>query len=381
MMVLQQTLIVGGLLYFAAMVWLIFGLRRNSPVSQSQDKPMVSVIIAARNEQATIAACLDSVARQSYPNYEVIVVNDNSEDGTRAIAERYRDCGVRILDLPPVVQNISPKKAAIALAVEHSRGDIIVTTDADCVVPHRWLESMVGQFDPVTGAVSSWVVVNAGERSLDRIEFLDSLFYSAIGGGLIGRGNPVIASGANFAYRKELFIRVGGFNGSEHYASGDDDLFLQKLARLKEFKIKFNSSKDALVTTRPAGSVARLLSQRLRWGSKGPAYPSIQSLIQGAIYLFDVGLVVSLAGLLFDPLRFAPVFVALAIKLLADVLLFQTARNRLAVVIPWRHLIGFELFQIFYILVVGVGGLWGQFTWKGRRFVRGKVTLSAQKSV
>ena len=98
----------------------------------------ISVLIAARNESKNIAACIDSLKALNYPSeyYEVLIVDDHSEDNTAAIVESKSNKTIRLLRLP---HHQKGKKKALAYAVEAAKGTLIVCTDADCLVPSDWL--------------------------------------------------------------------------------------------------------------------------------------------------------------------------------------------------------------------------------------------------
>lgn len=279
----------------------------------------------------------------------------------------------QILNMQGTPAGIAPKKAALELGVKNSNGEIIVTTDADCLVKKTWLSSLVSQFDDKTVAVLSWLIVLGNRSFFSKLESLDSLFYSFIGAGLVGLGKPTIANGANFTYRKKVFEELNGFAGQQQYASGDDDLFLQKLAKQKKWQIRFQPSTNSLVTTTPVENIHEFISQRLRWASKGPIYPNAILFIQIGLYLFFLSLLVGFSFSFFQPHIFKFFGIALFAKILADWLIFSAGKRFVDFNTNIFLFFSQEILQILYILFVGVGGLWGQFTWKGRKFTHGKV--------
>ena len=373
MILLKLALLLGSLFYFIAALFIWFGLRRINSGPASDKQPSVTIIVPARNEEENITACLQSIFQQDYQNFDVILINDNSEDNTLLLAQEFtkNHANFRILNLSDTPSSMAPKKAAISVGVKHSTSEIIVTTDADCIVKPTWTSSLIKQFDNETGAVVSWLLVKKRGSLLNKVEFLDSIFYSLVGAALVGLGRPILANGANFSYRRDLFEQVGGFKGQEHYASGDDDLLLQKLAKHKEWTIKFDSSRDAIVQTNPAFSIAGLFSQRLRWASKGPIYPSPILLLQAGIYIYFLAI---LTSCLFAQVNVLPfLFAALFTKFVSDYVILFTGKQKLKFNMKSGPFILFEAFQIIYIVFVGIGGMWGHFTWKGRKFVRGQV--------
>lgn len=379
MIFLKVVLLLGSLCYFLASLFIRFGLKRTNIKKHSDKQPAVTVIIPARNEQDNISACLESVLEQDYSNYNVVLVNDNSSDDTVVIAEKFLDLykNFSVLNLPSNVTTSSPKKAAISFGIKNSTTDIIVTTDADCVLKSTWLSSIAWQYDNLTNVVVSWLLVEKSNKLLSKVEFLDSIFYSIIGAAMLGWGRPILANGANFSYRKSTFDSVGGFSGQEQYVSGDDDLLLQKFAKQKSGKIKFNPALETVVFTKPASSISQLLSQRLRWASKGPIYPVPFLLLQMGFYLFYLTL---FSCFLFLLEKLWPiVFVGFALKALSDFIILFAGKQKLEYEIEILPFFLFQIFQFGYVIIIGAGGLFGQFTWKGRKFVRGKTEYGKRR--
>ncbi|NOY59301.1 MAG: glycosyltransferase [Calditrichaeota bacterium] len=376
-MIISVFLLLGSILYVSAILALYIGLQRLSNSAQHSDKLFVSVIVPARNEEKNIIKCLSSLAEQTYPKslFEIIVLDDNSEDQTFHLAEEFSRAhdNFRVISLPEPPKHRSPKKVALEAGIEHSRGDIIFTTDADCVVQPQWIETMVRHFDEKTGAVLSWLKVRPGKKLLSRLESLDSMALSFVGAAAVGLGKPALANGANFAYRKSVFRELGGFSGIDQYASGDDDLFLQKLSRQKKWRVAFAIEPEACVTSGATENLKTFFSQRFRWASKGPLYPPALFAIEMLLYFYFFALAVTL------PFSFTALFptaiplVVFMIKIGADYLFVKKGSQFLNARIPFFIFLLTEVFQIFYILIVGIGGSVGKFQWKGRTFARGKV--------
>ncbi len=360
-------------LFIAAIYW---GLRRVKSVAPQERRPFVSVIVPARNEGRTLIDCLESLADQSYPLacYEVIIVDDDSQDRTKELARRFvdRHANFRLIALAERPVNRSPKKMAIAAGIGSCRGEIILTTDADAIVPHGWIERMTGYFAPDVGAVTSWLQVRTSTTLLSKLESLDVFSLVLVAAGAMGLGKPFLANGANFGYRKEVYEQIHGFAGIDHYASGDDDLFLQKIHRRSNWRVVFVPEPEAGVWTLPKDSYRDFLSQRIRWASKGSLYPLPLTLLQSGLYLFFLSIALGLPLSLFLPLPVWPVMIALACKMSCDYLLIRFGSRLIRRELKVSHFFLAEAFQIAYLLIVGVLGQIGSFQWKGRFYTRGK---------
>jgi cellulose synthase/poly-beta-1,6-N-acetylglucosamine synthase-like glycosyltransferase len=185
--------------------------------------------------------------------------------------------------------------------------------------------------------------------------------------GSIGAGDPIIANGANLAFRRITFQEVGGYRGNDHVISGDDDLLLQKIDQTTNWQIRACISPDSLVYTQPAPDLASFLKQRARWASKSLDYkkPSLVLFLL-ATYLFYLLLFISLPISLLFIFHYPYPLIAFLIKLIVDFLLIfkgtaQVGRQDLR-----KYFLITEILQIPYILYVGFVGIMGRFEWKGR---------------
>jgi len=376
-MMIALILLTLTLIYALFIALMCLGLARLKPVAVNGSRPFVTVIVPARNEEATLPYLLDSLACQSYPRelYEVVVINDHSTDETRQVAAGYASNhqNIRVFDLHDLAKNSSPKKLAIAQGIIRSKGEIILTTDADCLVPQRWIEILVGHFGENTGAVMSWLQIKSRASLLNRIDAMDSFALVLIGAGAVGLGLPFVANAANFGYRKKVFEEVNGFQGIEQFVSGDDDLFLLKMRRKTNWQVAFANDPAACVWTRPASTWKHFFSQRIRWASKGTIYPLLLQTLEITIYGYYAVLVLMPLLALVKPSLLFFFITSFTVKVLLDGHLLRSGHKQLGR--KWNYLdflIG-EGFNMAYILFVGIAGMFGKFQWKDRTYYRGKV--------
>ena len=348
------------------------GLFRLKP-GENKNQHAVSILVAARNEQDNISACLDSLLQQDYPRdrLEIIVIDDDSEDSTAEIVKNYaaRHSFVRLISLEPCPPNVSPKKRALQVGVAAADGEIIFMTDADCRVSPDWIATTMTCFEEEVGVVVGYVGFEAeSEKSVfHKIQSLEFIGLTLAGIGSIGAGDPIIANGANLAFRKSTFNEVGGYRGESHVISGDDDLLLQKIDKNTDWKITATISPPTFVYTEPIDDFHGFINQRIRWASKGFIYKK-RSLVLFLIatYLFYL--------LLFTSLPFAIRFlfyypypaVAFGIKLLVDFIFIRKATSLVKRKDLLKYFLITDFFQIPYILYVGFTGILGKFKWKGR---------------
>ena len=225
---------------------------------------MVSILIAARNEEDKIAFTIEDILRQDYPRnlVELIVIDDHSTDRTAEIIARYAGKGVKLIRLNEDKPLNSYKKKAISEAIQIAAGELIVTTDADCRMNTAWLSTIVAYFETNNLKLISSPVVFYEEKSFfERLQTLEFLYLIGLGAATIGNKTPSTCNGANLAYRKDVFHELKGFQGIDDLASGDDELFLHKVASKYPDDIGFCKSNDALVFTHAKPSLKEFISQ------------------------------------------------------------------------------------------------------------------------
>ena len=208
---------------------------RKSPITnnQSQISEGVSVVLAAHNESYNLSQYLQALLTQDYPEYEVIVVDDGSEDETRTIVESYmvRDPRLHLTFVPYGARVSSTKKLALTLAAKAAQYDYLLLTDADCVPEsNQWIRSMMNGFQANKEIVLGFGAYFYDKGHVNRLVRFDTLFNGLHYLGAALCGHPYMGVGRNLAYRKSLFFESGGFTHMMGSRSGDDDLFVNHVA-------------------------------------------------------------------------------------------------------------------------------------------------------
>jgi len=242
----------------------------------------ISVIVPYKDEADHLAGLLEDFAGQSYPEElrELIFVDDHSSDGSATILASLTDGNKQVhqLSLPP---GMAGKKRALAYGIEHARHDRIIQVDADCHMGPGFIFSHVAFLekhpsDLVAGIVSTGKGTGGFLESFER---LDVLSMAGSGAGSFSLGRPMMCSGANLSYSRELYLETRTFDPESSIASGDD-MFLMIGARKLGKTLSFNTHREAMVLTAPVKDWRSLIAQRIRWGSKTGKYrmPDIQLL-------------------------------------------------------------------------------------------------------
>lgn len=358
--------------YASKILSFYFGLSR---LKSGKNKKMysVSILVPARNEEDHISRCLDSLISQDYSQdiLEIIVIDDDSQDRTAEIVQSYcsRYPFLRFISLNACPPGVSPKKRALQVGVEAAEGEIIFTTDADCWMSPRWISRMVTHFEAEVGMVVGYVAFapKSEKTMFHKLQSIEFIGLTTAGIGSIGSGDPIIANGANLAFRKSTFKEVDGYRGTDHVISGDDDLLLQKINQNTNWNIRAAVAPDTIVLTQPISDLNAFMNQRIRWASKSLVYKKaslVWFLISTYILylLLFVSIPISLRFLIYYPYP----IMALLIKIGVDFLLIWKGTTIVKRQDLRKYFLAAELFQIPYVLYVGFAGILGQFEWKGR---------------
>lgn len=340
--------------------------------SQSQPSKKVSILVAARNEEENIGRTIECILQQDYPQdlLELIVVDDHSTDRTAEIVRSYAGQGIKLLQLTVGDKLNSYKKYAITKAIDAASGEIIVSTDADCRMGPKWVKTVMQYFEEHDSYLVSSPVIYSEEKSFfEELQTLEFLYLIGLGAAGIGNGNPTTCNGANLAYRRDVFFEMGGFKGIDNLASGDDELFLHKVAEKYAHKIGFCKSRDAVVFTDAKPDLASFISQRKRWASKSTKYKDKKVVALGvAIWLFNLALIGSLVTffVLLSQLNWL-LLTSFVLKIVVELcfmipVLRFAQRTELLKYLPFLSVI-----HTFYLVYIGVAGNTGKYNWKGRK--------------
>ncbi|MBN1479798.1 glycosyltransferase [candidate division KSB1 bacterium] len=354
-------------LYILVLTWIFTGLDRLQ-ISFSHEEPFVSIVVAARNEADNMHQLLHALTHQSYPSekYEIIIVDDQSEDATTQIVYAFADERIRLVQTNNRHQVISHKKNAINLGIYKAKGEIILLTDADCLPPVEWVSGMVQLFTPNVGMVIGFSPYELPElrTPFDFLLALESLSLAAVTAGTTGWDYPATASGRNLAYRKSLYQQVGGFDKIRDFISGDDDLML-KLVQSTPWKIRYAYDPKLTVPTRLVKSVRQFINQRLRHASKGFHYDLKKVIVLLLVYFYNLLIFFTIPFALFHRLSAWVPVLFIGIKALGEFfVLYKFAssmrRQRFLFVFPFA-----ELLHIPYVVIFGALGPFKKVKWKG----------------
>jgi cellulose synthase/poly-beta-1,6-N-acetylglucosamine synthase-like glycosyltransferase len=356
-------------LYAALITQLAFGIskiNKQNTIESSSPKTTFSIIVPFRNEAENLPILLQSLEKLNYPTelFEVILVDDESNDSWKLEDGRWK---IEVLVIPNQRKSNSPKKDAIETAIQIAKHNWIVTTDADCLVPENWLEIFDTEIQETNAQMCVGSVGYVFESGfLHDFQNNDFLSLQGVTAGSFGIEKPFMCNGANFAYEKDFFKQLNGFEGNNNLASGDDVFLLQKALKAAPEKIAYLGNLN-IVFTKSCDSWKALIHQRVRWASKTSAYANWYPKILGIMVFLT-----NLSGLLllaapfyqFELIQLTAYFWILKFGIDFMFLKFSSAYFRL----PFKNFLSSFLLYPFFTVLVVVKAMFGKFEWKERQF-------------
>lgn len=359
--------LVWTLIYFL----LLSELAKFWPESSSETKPVqtfpkVSILIPCRNEAENIPRLAAALKRIHYPDLELILVDDSSEDDTveLIVVAGISDQRIVLLRSPG-----EGKKVALEFAIDQAKSEIILCSDADCLFPRNWVEGMISPFENIeTQLVAGPVMVTGNGKFSGAFQQADWTSILLMTAYFFSKNKPLMCSGANLAYRKSAFLKVRGYEGNRDFSSGDDEFLLKKIS--KTFGVKscvYLPFVENLVQTKPELNWRSLINQRVRWAGKWKAHRSFSHAVS-AIFSFLVQLVwLGSFGLLglgsVGILIFGLVW---ASKVQSEKRSLGKVLRSLGIQYRKTNFLLTSFLHPIYVLAVGLGAIVGNFTWKGR---------------
>ncbi len=356
--------------YFFTALALIIGVRRArrremSPPSPEQ--PYISIVAAVRDEEENITDFLRSLAAQDYPEWEVIIVDDDSRDRTRELAENfcreYPD--FQVIPAGENEYGWGPKKNALHTGILASRGEIIAAVDADCRPGAQWLEGIAAEFSEKVGAVVGYSPLKFKGGWTGRLKALEALAVGVAAAGFIGLNRPFLATGRNLAYRKQLYLELGGFGEKGSAPAGDDDLLIQSIGAKAKVKYAFN--RQSYVPSYPSrgGYIAR----KRRHFAVTKRYPPDFIALGVMVFLLILGIAVSvIRGIAAESnLLLGTGLMAFGLKAVIDFVVLKVGTAGLGEKFRLYDLLTAEAIQIPHTLVLQPISLIGRIRWRGRK--------------
>jgi cellulose synthase/poly-beta-1,6-N-acetylglucosamine synthase-like glycosyltransferase len=329
----------------------------------SLEKKPVSVVICAKNEYHNLVRFLPLVLDQDYPEYEVIVVNDASDDDTfyllRELSDKYAH--LKVVNMHQNLNFYAGKKFPLSIGIKSARYPTLLLTDADCYPagPH-WIENMQSVFTDKTEIVLGYGAYLPQPGLLNRLIRFDTLHVAMQYMSLALCRLPYMGVGRNLAYQKPLFYQVGGFMKHYKISSGDDDLFINQIANGQNTRIQ--PAADAITYSRPKQSFSSWYRQKKRHLTTGGFYKTRHKFTLGLFSLSQFAFFMLIIGLFVLEVDWILLLGIYLLRLFTQLFIIKKCMIRLGE----KHFLMltplFELFLMLINLVLGFAGLFSKKT-------------------
>lgn len=332
-------------IYFIQSAIFSVGASKKYPRIKDEELPSVTVIVAALDEEQNIFRCMKALDKSVYPEdkLEIIFVDGHSIDKTAEIIIDYiKDKPkFKLIYTKPESHNLKGKANSIDTAVEIAKGDVILTTDADCAVSPLWVKTIASYYTENVGMVNGYTSQEADD-GFAGMQALDFIYLLTVAAGAINLGKPLSCIGNNMSYRRTAYIETGGYKEIPFSVTEDFQL-LMAINNLKKYKIIYPLDKDALVVSEPNPTIKSLYHQKKRWAVGG-----LNSGIAG--YAVMASGFLAHIGILLLPFFFNSVSLYLALfKICIDLFFLYPVLIRLGLKDKLRYFLQFEIYFIAYV--------------------------------
>ena len=225
--------------------------KRNARPKLDEELEPVSIVLCARNAYEYLIELIPMLLNQNYPDFEIVVVNDCSDDDTEEYLKNLERLEPRIkpVQLKQHLNFFNGKKFPLSMGIKSAKNDIIVLTDFNCMpVNDQWLRSVVNCYSHNTEIVIGYSPFVQKKSTLNRLMRFDSLQNGLLYLSAALNRHAFMGVGRNLSYRKELFYRNKGFISHYTTSVGDDDLFISQVATKKNTEVLIDPE-NAILTT------------------------------------------------------------------------------------------------------------------------------------
>lgn len=263
------------------------------PVNNGLAWQPVSVVVCARSEFENLQQLIPAILEQDYPDFELIVVDDASWDGSTSWLEELEKTEKRlkvVFVTDEMKKNYQGKKLALSLGLKAARHELVLLTDADCLpAGNQWIKGMVQAFhlNPETEIVLGYSPFRVAHNPVNLTARMDNAYTGIMYLSHAIAGMPYMGVGRNLSYRRSLFFRNKGFASHLHIAPGDDDLFVNEVCNNSNTAICLDP--ETFVYTRAKKSFADWFRQKKRHNFAGRYYRREHQFRLG-MYAFTHGL-------------------------------------------------------------------------------------------
>jgi len=353
--------------------WLVFGRlafyrQKKAGDAHTPKQEAVSVVISARNEFHNLERFLPLILAQDYPDFEVVVVNDCSDDESSEFLDQLarENKKLKVVQLTQSLNFFQGKKFPLSMGIKSAKNDLLLLTDADCYPENdQWISRMVQAYQPQTEVLLAYGPYENKSGLLNKIIRFDTLHIAMQYLSLALIGKPYMGVGRNLSYRKSLFLKNKGFTSHYKISSGDDDLFISMVAKKHNTDVLI-SAENRMISI-PKKSFSAWIRQKRRHLSTGFYYTFSVKLLLGMyaasqlfFYVGFVALLVVAPFVIINPhpyIYYGVVVFVFLLRLISQWIIFSKAGQKLGEkglfwIYPWA-----EIFFVIFTPLLALSNL------------------------
>ncbi len=332
--------------YFALHILFYTGLRKSGSIKKSDPDflPVVTVLVAARNEEHNIVKCISSLKKSDYPKdkLQIILINDNSTDNTEELtfSETKGSSEFLVLNTKNYKSSVLKGKVnALSYGISESKGSLYLMTDADCEVPSSWVMETVRNFDSDTGLICGFTKIDYDNSLFAKLQSLDWIYLQSLASASSGINSELSCIGNNLTVSADAYKEIGGYEKLK-FSVTEDLALMRRIKAEKRYKIKYPIDEKCLVKTNPCADLKELYRQKKRWFRGGLGINLLGYILGIELYAMNV---ILLSGFLYLGL-YLYLFAA-SVKIISELILMIPVYRKL----NYKGLIKyFPLFQLYF---------------------------------
>ncbi len=331
-------------------------------VDDQKDIEGISIVICAHNEEVNLRQLLPILLEQDHPNFEIIIVDDKSSDGSYDFLteEKLKHPKLKLVVIDSTPDAFNSKKYALTLGIKAAKNDIVLLTDADCWPNSAsWASQMARSFEEETQIVLGYSHYQKSGGFLGKLIEFETLVTGILYISSALAFRPYMGVGRNLAYRKSFFLKNKGFYGMMELTGGDDDLFINKYAKKKFTKVCVGP--EVVVWSIPKKSWSTYYTQKIRHLAAGKHYKFRDKFKIGLfhaslwlMWLSAIGLAFFWENLLDFEILFGIAAGGFLLRLILLHVFFILSAKRFGVKVAGFLLIFYEILYLKYYLLVGI---------------------------
>jgi glycosyltransferase involved in cell wall biosynthesis len=330
----------------------------DSPLKDEHMEHPVSVVICARDEAHNLVKSLPGVLVQDYrTTHEIVLVNDNSTDETKYLIDEFKKSfkNINYIELTQEAKMISGKKFPLSMGIKSARHEILLLTDADCVpASEYWIKRMQECYTEGTEIVLGYGAYHKKKGLLNKLIRFET-FHTAIQYlSYALAGIPYMGVGRNLSYKKDVFLRNKGFSSINQIPSGDDDLFINQVARKDNTTICIET--DAHTLSEPKTRWSDWMTQKYRHYTTSKYYKGNHKFLLGlySLTLFWIYPLLAVSIIFYNWWMALAVF---GVRFLIQAVVWYKGMKKLNEKDLWPWFLFFDIWMFFYFIIT-VPAIW-----------------------